>query len=352
MNKIERLKQINAEHSRMFCDSEAQGVRRKFRGRHPVGLFVFGCMDGRNNISNATEIPVGIIKNYRELGGRWEWWNYIDLIFYKDLMYWINQGKDCLVFVSYHFSKSSPSLGCAGFGYDVDAAIKSNIIFKKKIENVYGVNRLVVFPILLGLETDEEALIIHGNNPDRTLRVADLAEYDEDYIKSVLSQMFKAMQPEIMSLMLCLIAGNIRHIAKIRASHRPLVTLNHCEWVVAIGQGLDWFYQPNQAIIVGMYSNRPEESIVKAVDIIEKNIIEGRVPRDEGFVLLASSSFRSEAGSEKSRACERALENMRFAQKIIRKNHSHLFDVMQPLVTVTNLDNRKFTEVKNIDLSY
>ena len=345
---VEKLKHINSEYSRIFCLPEMQLLRHQFRAQHPIGLFVFGCMDGRNNIPNAGELPAGIIQNYRYLGGAWEWWNYLDLVFYNDLMYWINQGKSCLVFVSYHFSKSDKCLGCAGFDHDVDKAIKSNIIFKKKIERVYGVSHSVVFPVLLGLETDEEALIIHGNNHELTLNVAELKEYDENGIRAILAEMFQKIQPEMLKFLLRLIRGNIEHVAKIRASNRSIITLNHCEWVLALGQGLDWFYRPNQAIIVGMYSNKPEEAIIKAAGIIEENISEGRISKEEGFVLLASSSFRSEAGVEKPRACERALENMRFAKKVIGNNFPQLTDFMHPLTVVTNLDNRKFIEVKDI----
>jgi hypothetical protein len=162
--------------------------------------------------------------------------------------------------------------------------------------------------------------------------------------------MFTSIQPEMMKLLLRLIKGNINHIATIRASHRLVAELNHCEWVIAVGNGLDWFYKPNQAIIVGMYSNRPEEAIKKAADIIKKNLDEGRISKESGFVLLASSSFHSEAGVEKPRACERSKENMKFATEVITQYHPELLEMMHQLTVVTNLDNRKFIEVKDVDL--
>ncbi len=75
---IDKIKHINAEYSKNYSTPDAQLERYQFRNQYPIGLFTFGCMDGRNNIPNATELPPGIMQNYRYLGGAWEWWNYLD----------------------------------------------------------------------------------------------------------------------------------------------------------------------------------------------------------------------------------------------------------------------------------
>jgi len=359
---IDWLKGVNEEYSQRFCSPSAQMERRSFRLKYPVGLFCFGCMDGRNNIHNATELPAGIMKNYRH-AGPWEWSNSLDQLFYGDLMYWINQGKECLVFVSYHFSKSNKDWGCAAFECDTNKAIASNINFKKKIERVYGAGS-AVSSVLLGFETDEESMIIHGHDCAQVLRVADLVEFNETDIQEKLTVLFPGISLEVKNLLLRLISGNFNHVSKNRRKNRPAVALNHNERVVAVGQGLGWFYRPNQAIIIGMHSNKSGEAIVKAVKIVYDNLLSGRISKEKGFILLASSSFcrdiRAEklmgcAGSEERRACERAKENMRFALEVIKahlpkKKYSELMPYMHLLTVITDLDTGKFIEVKDTDL--
>jgi len=348
---ISRIKQINREYSENFCLPDAQAERRWFCEEYPVGLFSFGCMDGRNNIPNATEIPLGVMKNFHFAGGEWHWWNNVSTVFSKDIARHEKKHRASLVLVSYHFSRSEKHLGCAWFNYDTDAAIKANLKFLKKIERVYGDKHKVVFPVLVGLETDEESLVIHdSNNHENVLRVADLQEYDENYLKTTLVQMFGLIEANTMKMLLRLIAGNINHVAKIRASHRPVIDLDHREWILAIGNGLDWFRATNQAIIIGMYSYNPQEAIKTAASVIEKNLRTGQISKEDGFVLLASSSFHSESGYEKTSAREIALEYMRFAKEIIAQHYPQLLEMMHPLVTITNLDDRKFIEVKDIDL--
>ncbi|MEI7451677.1 MAG: hypothetical protein WCK37_00560 [Candidatus Falkowbacteria bacterium] len=359
---IDWLKGVNGEYSQRFCSPGAQAERRSFWLRYPVGLFCFGCMDGRNNIHNATELPAGIMKNYRH-AGPWEWSNSLDQLFYGDLMHWIDQGKECLVFVSYHFSKSNKDWGCAAFECNTDKAIASNISFKEKIDRVYGTDS-AVFSVLLGFETDEESMIIHGCDCDQVLRVADLTEFNEAEIKETLTTLFPKFSLEVKDLLLRLISGNFNHVSKNRRKNRPAIALNHNERVVAVGQGLGWFYRPNQAIIIGMHSNKSGEAIVKAVTIVYENLLSGRISREKGFILLASASFRRDVraeklmgcvGSEERRACERAKENMRFALEVIEAGlpeeiYSELLSYMHFLTVITDLDTGKFIEVKDVNL--
>jgi hypothetical protein len=76
----------------------------------------------------------------------------------------ISSGRRCLALVTYHFSKGDKHRGCAGHGYDTAAAREGACQLASQIEKVFGSNRSSVYPIVVGIETDEDSLIFHGEN--------------------------------------------------------------------------------------------------------------------------------------------------------------------------------------------
>ncbi len=76
----------------------------------------------------------------------------------------IDSGRRCLALVTYHFSKGDPKRGCAGHGYDTEAARAGAVALVSQIESVFGGNHTCIHPIVVGIETDEDTLILHGKD--------------------------------------------------------------------------------------------------------------------------------------------------------------------------------------------
>ena len=76
----------------------------------------------------------------------------------------ITGGHCCLPLVTYHFSKGDPHRGCAGHGYDTAAARAGAVSLVNQIERVFGASHACVYPIVVGIETDEDSLVLHGKD--------------------------------------------------------------------------------------------------------------------------------------------------------------------------------------------
>ncbi len=300
------LLERNREQTQLFCSPDATLSRRKYRSEHPTEIAALKCMDGRLNLAVMTETPMGIIQPFRNIGGRFDLgWPYFGQVVEEWVRYSVSSGRNCLVLVTYHFSRGDAHRGCKGFGYDTEAAKEYVTGLKKQIETVYGTKHSVVYPIQVGIETDDDALVLHGEDG----RVFDLSRepmMHEDELRYRVRQLYPDMRAEIVDDLLPLLFGNLRHIAEVRRSQRPITEVEHGEQIVAVGRGFDWIHVPNKAFIIGPYSYNLGEPIATAGKLLWDNVESGRVNKDEGLVLLTSGVYRDEAGPEMLRAAEKA----------------------------------------------
>lgn len=322
--RIKWLFNINKEHSAEFI--RTRYLRKIYRVNHPTEICAFKCMDGRIHIPVVTNTPVGIIRPYRNIGG------YFDLgwpLLGEDLIAWvdygISKGRKSLILVTYHFSQGDQKRGCAGFNYDHEAAFNFTLDFHKQVNRLFGANNQVIFPIVVGLETDSDTLIFHPQDPSKKEGVFSCNEKTSDkpdYLLDIINNLYPNMDAQVRADLLPLMQGNIAHIKEIKAQNRDLIEMRHCEWVLGIGRGFDWMHVPNTALIVGPYSPDLSDPIVKAVGIIENNMKAKAIP-DDGFLVLLSAPFR-EHGVDENRAIEKALFFKKYVTQIIEKNYPDL----------------------------
>lgn len=103
---VEHLVRFNKEGSRCFTDEPAYSARRRYIAKHPTQVVMFKCMDGRLNVSTMTQMPVGILTPFRNIGGRFDlgWPLLKEAV--KNLAHFAEgRGSRTLVMSSYHFSK-------------------------------------------------------------------------------------------------------------------------------------------------------------------------------------------------------------------------------------------------------
>ena len=59
----------NIEESIKHRSPENKHARKLYKEKHPARILLFKCMDGRVHIAKFTNIPTGILRPYRTLGG-------------------------------------------------------------------------------------------------------------------------------------------------------------------------------------------------------------------------------------------------------------------------------------------
>ena len=278
------LSELGAEHSRVFAGPEAYLQRRRYRAEHPTAILAFKCMDGRIHLPYITKTPLGIIQPFRNLGGAFDiGWPHLGELVTHAVMRAVEEGRRVLILVTYHYSRGDRSRGCSGFDYDLEAARSSAFAFRRQLESVFGTDHQIVYPLVVGIETDEDALTLHRDR-GTALELAEIetggrAEADlEDLLAHSLHGTFRDMPADIMRDVLPLVIGNLRHIGEVRRTERSL-DIQHHEWILCVGRGFDFLHVPNTALIVGPYSPNIDEPIVTAARIIQTNMEAGPHPR-------------------------------------------------------------------------
>ncbi|NTW45946.1 MAG: hypothetical protein HGB18_02710 [Candidatus Moranbacteria bacterium] len=327
-NRKKMLVELNRRHSEMFM---AQRLERElYLAQHPTKIVVFKCMDGRVHMPTVTKTPLGIMRPFRNIGGKFDLgWPYLNEAFDQLVTKAVSEGKRVLVLVNYHFSAGDKQRGCAGFGHDKEASMRFTENFRQQILRIYGKDNGVVVPIRVGLETDRDTLIFHGDG-GKQIDVSTLSDDSDGALRLLFRELYPSMPDRVLADLLPLVQGNMGRIAETSISGKPSEDLVHGEWILAIGKGFDWLHAPNMALIVGPYDPNVGEPIATAADIVGRNVEAGRAP--DGFVLLSSSIFTD--AEERVRAKERSLYLNRLGREIIGKRHPELIGLMHPMPVI------------------
>lgn len=330
------------KHEETFASPETWLARKRYLAEHPTAISVMKCMDGRINIPVATETPVGIIQPFRNLGGRFDLgWPHLGEVLSDYVMSVIREGRRALMVATYHYSKGDPHRGCAGFNYDTAAAREHTFAIRHQVEQVFGAGHQTVYPLVCGFETDEDALILHGENGNM-LDVAALTEMDT--LPARLQALFPDMPEQMRADLVPLIEGNARHIAEVRKAKREF-DIEHREWMICLGRGFEWLHMHNQALIIGPYSPDLADPVRKAAAILQSNMAAGRIP-DDGFLLLASAPY-AEIGVDRARAELKSRFLSDFAADAISREFPQLAQKMRRRTAVLNWASRNLELLAN-----
>ena len=307
-----------------FQSPESCLVRDLYIAKHPTCVIALNCMDGRINISMATRTPAGIIAPFRNLGGRFNLgWPHFAEVLSDRVQAMVGLGRRTLALITYHYSKGDVHRGCAGFGYDTEAARSHAFAVKRQMAAVFGTGHGTVYPLVCGFETDEDALVLHGTS-GAILDLSTVSPTTLETLPASLVQLYPDMPDQIRHDLSPLVEGNISHIENTRNSERELSDVEHHEWMIGLGRGFDWLHAPNLALIIGPYSPDLAEPIRKAAGIIEANMKHHRIPSD-GFLLLVVFPYR-EIGRDRALAEVKCGFLSEFAVGIIRTEFPFLKD--------------------------
>ena len=338
---VQFILERNKAQSKEFCSPGSQLGRRLYRAQHPSEILALKCMDGRLNLSVMTHTPPGIIKPYRNIGGKFDLgWPFFGRLILDDVEHAVSKGRPTVVLSTYHFSKGDTHRGCAGHKYDTDAARKGAIRLAGQFRSAFGGNHVAVFPMVVGIETDEGGLVFHGEGKD-TFDVANHVDANADNIHSQLRHMFPAIPEHIIDDLMPLVVGNQKYVKDIRASKRPVVEMEHKEQIIAVGRGFDWLHLPNRALMIGPYDPQWESAVATAGNIILGNMKAKRIPEKEGALLLVLAPFRS-VGADQGVAVEKAEFLAREAERVLKEEVPTIIKKIRILVGTVDLNTRQF----------
>lgn len=336
-NRIDWLFEHARKHSEVFVSPEASLARKRYLAEHPTAIMVLKCMDGRINLPVATNTQMGIIQPFRNLGGRFDLgWPHLGEVLAHHVQDVVGQGRRVLAIITYHFSKGDPRRGCAGFDFDTEAARAHTEVIKRQVEHVFGAGHATVYPLVCGFETDDDALILHGDN-GAFLDVSTLTQSDLAQLPTLLHRLYPDMPDQIRRDIEPLMVGNLAHLSEIKRSGREL-DIEHREWMICIGRGFDWLHMPNLALIIGPYSPDLGDPVRKAANIIRTNMQKGRIP-DDGFLLLATVPY-TEIGMDKARAELKSRFMCAFAASVIQAADPGLAARMHQRTAILNWRSR------------
>lgn len=325
-----------------YADPDAELWRRQYRARHPTEIAALKCMDGRLHLPVMSNVPIGIIQPFRNIGGQFDLgWPFFGLLVQQWVNTAVDRGHDAIILITYHFSKGDPHRGCAGWNYNTEAAIKDVYSIKAQMERVFGENHSVVYPIVIGIETDEDAFILHGANGE-SLDLSKETASNKDTLRHKIRILFPDMKSVMIDDLLPIVMGNLTHIAEVRAEERTPIEASHMEQIMGIGRGFDWLHLHNKALLIGPFSYDLSEPITKAAGILLSNIKDGRIPNDEGIIVMTSATYLDDMGTEKLIAVEKAYSLVHLAKKTIMERVPDLIPHIHYLVGTVNLNTREY----------
>ncbi|MCC6647475.1 MAG: hypothetical protein IT374_18120 [Polyangiaceae bacterium] len=310
-----RLLDLNRTASEAYVAAEP--ARRRARAKHPTFVSCIKCMDGRLSLPTMTGVPIGMIKPFRAMGGRFEayWPGFLSRV-----RGWVDgaqeAGAHATMLISYHHSESQPTLGCSGWGFDKEAARAHAAQLRDDLALVFGD---ALSPIVIGIETDRDALTLHGVAGDVGART--LIGASDEEVRAALDAALPDTADEVRRDLTPLFAANARRVAQLIAAPRETPALGHAERVLAIGQGFDWLTPENLALIVDDADPALARSVEVAAEILAANVAD---EGDEEAVTIFASVTYSDPGIDKRQAEVRARGLQRFAERVVAASQPRL----------------------------
>jgi hypothetical protein len=339
----EVLLEINQEHSKKFI--KAKLARLQHRKKHPTEIVWLKCMDGRLNGPVFTNTPLGLITPFRSAGARFD----LGSMYFMDKVrevidFAVDNGNNSLFFCTYHFSKGSNDRGCKAFNFDTEAARESAFKLKRQFDEAFDGSG-VAFSMVVGLETDEQALVLHTSDGKKVFRLAEAEDGNADALKVRVKEMYPEFPANVIDDLIPLLQGNIDHIAEVRTQGQKPEELDHREVGLFLGRGFPWFHTPNRAIIIGPWENWKHELIVGG-QIILSNIEKKRIPQGIRPVFMVSAPYREKGSTEYRLAPAKAKFLAREGRKILEENVPDLLQHLDVLTGTVNMDDLLFEELQ------
>lgn len=381
--KVENLFEINRGYSARYLSQLT--ALEQYKKEHPTQMIIFKCSDGRLLFSRMTQMPLGFLKSFRNMGGKfnhgWEGLKnalkgmvldshleylksaalqskeeslriaskqqeFLDLLelpadFLDSEMRSAKRGDfeigNCsLAIVTYHYSEGdNESRGCKASDFNKELSIANAKGFRMSLEKAYKNSSHKLIAIVMGIETDEDVLILHGENG----QVCNLGTFSDVVplreLFMLICLLYPSMPLQMKLDLLPVLHGNIRHIAEVRKTKRPIEEMTHGEWILGVcnSESADSITVPNTAVLVGLANPDMPKVIRIGLDVIKPNA-------EKGFLLLTAAPYGGD--ESKSTARQVAKYYSRLAQEQIDKHYPELKKFAYPLPLLVNRQTQLF----------
>lgn len=348
-NPITRIITMSEEAERIFHETE--GDRRYFDTRYNISVMAIKCMDGRADFTEATGAPFAWVYPVRTIGGKIDiGWPAFKPHFERRVRMAGERKKPLLIPVTYHFSSLGKDFSCKGYEYDTSKAIAGQTAVRDQFDRVTrtlftdgGVRQ--VYTILIGINTDDRSLILHGTKGE-LLETNTLVEHTESESEKLLSEQLPKLYPEMPPGMLLFLSDRMMYnrslVVEKRKKKASSDSLDHNEWILAVGNRFDYIRTWNSAIKIKSWDPQFIKTCLTGAHIIFENIEEGRVNKKDGVVLLVNESFdRDTEYYDDWRAAEESARWMyREVSQAIIAEFPTLREYMRPLVGIVSTERR------------
>jgi hypothetical protein len=273
--------------------------RATYRQAHPTEIAAFKCMDGRLDLARITMTPPGVIRTFQSVGGDFDFgWPLLGRAVRKWFDVTIALGRNCLIIVTYHFSKSNAHWGCEEMEFNTAKALAAARKLSRQVEDIFGSSVRTTHPVVVGIETDDDALVMHSEyDIGVTYDVAEHLDKTENEISREMRHLYPSMLQRTLDDLIALVAGNQIHVRETRTGGRNPIALDQTERVIAVGSGFDWLHMPNTALIIGTYDHKWPDAVVSAGNRFLNNIDSRRIPVEEGVLVLVAALSQDPIGS-------------------------------------------------------
>lgn len=294
-----RLIDLNGKQSRKFVEYENESLREFYREKFSIEILVHKCSDGRLSFAQLVSFVLGVLNLISQVGS---FFDLGDSYLSAQVQEWIKNAmaskKKCLVISTYHFSKGDKQRGCAGHNNDTQQAL----MWAKKLVNQYRImfgdliEKSVLYPIVVGMETDSDGLIFHGDF-GKIFSVTENINLGIGEIELRLAELYPRMPNDIRGDLTKLVLGNFEHVKSYHKKSKNPLDLVHRESSILVGEGCyGWMrHNPNIALVIGPYNNSLftfQRAIVTAGGIVLKNIEEGRVSKENGVTVMCTGLIK------------------------------------------------------------
>jgi hypothetical protein len=274
-----------------------------------------------------TETPFGIIQSWRNIGGIFDLFGWRSFQASTKGLWRCAHQRDSLLLwiVSDHFSKGNNAhRGCKGHDYDRERSEAASRKLARQFEHVFGEDKSV-YVIRVTIETDEDAIIFHGADGRGVLDLASADGMSREQMSGELNKLYPRMPRtsdsrwDMLADLTELGMRNLKHIARVRSAQRPIEEAEHREWVIGVGQGFDWLYKANTALLIGPFDPDFTRAVKTAGKLVSQNVQRKDFNRERGVVLMSCAPFRPEEGGVGRRYAEmQAMSLAKEAEEALR----------------------------------
>jgi hypothetical protein len=202
----------------------------------------------------------------------------------------IKTGDEVMIIVTHHFSGTSPSHGCAGYGCDTTAAFVGTSKLCDRLRKMFPLPGVNI--VHASIDTDNDSLRIHsyqvGPKFDLHLEPRSDAPNDEDLLRAI--TVTTGIRSTIVAKDLAhILRSNHQRSRKFQESPKKSYERGHQESAILFGSGFGDWYSGVDAFVCGPYERDHATSIRVAAGLILERAENRTIDPQNGILLMTSA---------------------------------------------------------------